>query len=48
MPKVPRRIKLRRVFLEIIKYVLSREINFGRQCHFKIWLIVTNLKNFPA
>jgi hypothetical protein len=29
-------------------YVLSRAINFGRQCHFKIWLDCHNLKNFPA
>jgi hypothetical protein len=27
-------------------YVLLRAINFGRQCHFKIWL-VTNLKKSP-
>jgi hypothetical protein len=29
--------------------VLSRAINFGRQCHFKIWLDCHKfLKNFPA
>jgi hypothetical protein len=28
--------------------VLSRAINFGRQCHFKIWLDCHKLKNFPC
>jgi hypothetical protein len=26
--------------------VLSRAINFGRQCHFKIWLDCHKFKNF--
>jgi hypothetical protein len=28
--------------------VLSRAINFGRQCHFKIWLDCHKLNNFPC
>jgi hypothetical protein len=28
--------------------VLSRAINFGRQCHFKIWLDCHKFKNFPC
>jgi hypothetical protein len=28
--------------------ILSRAINFGRQCHFKIWLDCHKLKNFPC
>jgi hypothetical protein len=27
--------------------VLSRAINFGRQCHFKIWLDCHKFKKFP-
>jgi hypothetical protein len=29
-------------------YVLSRAINFGRQCHFKIWLDCHKFKKFPC
>jgi hypothetical protein len=28
--------------------VLSRAINFGRQCHFKIWLDCHKFKKFPC
>jgi hypothetical protein len=28
--------------------VLSRTINFDRQCHFKIWLDCHNFKKFPC
>jgi hypothetical protein len=28
--------------------VLSRAINFGRQCHFKIWLDCHKFKQFPC
>jgi hypothetical protein len=28
--------------------LLSRAINFGRQCHFKIWLDCHKFKNFPC
>jgi hypothetical protein len=31
----------------VIVYVLSRAINFGRQCHFKIWLDC-HFKIFPC
>jgi hypothetical protein len=29
-------------------YVLPRAINFGRQCHFKIWLDCHKFKKFPC
>jgi hypothetical protein len=29
-------------------YVLSRAINFGRQCHFKIWLDCHKFKKIPC
>jgi hypothetical protein len=29
-------------------YVLSRAINVGRQCHFKIWLDCHKFKKFPC
>jgi hypothetical protein len=29
-------------------YLLSRAINFGRQCLFKIWLDCHKFKNFPC
>jgi hypothetical protein len=29
-------------------YVLSRAINFGRHCHFKIWLDCHKFKKFPC
>jgi hypothetical protein len=29
-------------------YVLSRAINFGRQCHFKIWLDCHRFKKFRS
>jgi hypothetical protein len=28
--------------------LLSRAINFGRQCHFKIWLDCHEFKKFPC
>jgi hypothetical protein len=28
--------------------ILSRAINFGRQCHFKIWLDCHKFKKFPC
>jgi hypothetical protein len=28
--------------------VLSRAINFGRHCHFKIWLDCHRFKKFPS
>jgi hypothetical protein len=31
-----------------LNYVLSRAINFGRQCHFKIWLDCHKFKKFPC
>jgi hypothetical protein len=31
-----------------VTYVLSRAINFGRQCHFKIWLDCHKFKKFPS
>jgi hypothetical protein len=34
---------------KIVKsHVLSRAINFGRQCHFKIWLDCHKFKIFPC
>jgi hypothetical protein len=30
------------------KYVLSRPIKFGCQCHFKIWLDCHKFKKFPC
>jgi hypothetical protein len=33
---------------ESIVNVLSRAKNFGRQCHFKVWLDCHKLKIFPA
>jgi hypothetical protein len=32
----------------IVLQVLSRAINFGRQCHFKIWLDCHKFKKFPC
>jgi hypothetical protein len=32
--------------LNIFMHVLSRAINFGRQCHFKIWLDYHTFKNY--
>jgi hypothetical protein len=29
-------------------YVLSRAINFGRQCHFKMWLDCHKFKKIPC
>jgi hypothetical protein len=29
-------------------YLLSRAINFGRQCHFKMWLDCHKFKKFPC
>jgi hypothetical protein len=33
---------------KIWKYVLPGAINFGRQCHFKIWLDCHKFKIFPC
>jgi hypothetical protein len=30
------------------EHVLSRAINFGRQCHFKIWLDCHKFKKIPC
>jgi hypothetical protein len=35
------------IFLQQRLNVLSRAINFGRQCHFKIWLDCHKFKKFP-
>jgi hypothetical protein len=35
------------IIIFIYTYILSRAMNFGRQCHFKIWLDCHKLKNFP-
>jgi hypothetical protein len=35
-------------YFNIRKKVLSRAINFGRQCHFNIWLDCHKFKKFPC
>jgi hypothetical protein len=40
--------KMRFYALARNSYLLSRAINFGRQCHFKIWLDCHKFKNFPS
>jgi hypothetical protein len=34
--------------IEQEKNLLSRAINFSRQCHFKIWLDFKKFKKFPC
>jgi hypothetical protein len=36
------------LYLMVSKFVLSRAINFGHQCHFKIWLDCHKFKKFPC
>jgi hypothetical protein len=42
---LPDLLKSKQAFLD---HVLSRAINFGRQCHFKIWLDCHKFKKFPC
>jgi hypothetical protein len=39
---------LQTIKLQKSVYVLSRAINFGRQCHFKIWLDCHKFKKIPC